>query len=302
MFKRMDEILIEIPSVERPDPNAAAAVQELLGGKFGEMSTLNNYLYQSFNFRGKTKLKPFYDLVTSITAEELGHVELVAHAINKCYMGCTKPGDPDSTPLKPVKDARLSYSFLQGAQGALPVDSMGRPWSGEHVFNSGNLVEDLLHNFFLECGARTHKMKVYETTDHPAAREVVGFLLVRGGVHVVAYAKALEVATGVNVTKLVPIPKLDNKAFKEAKKYEDKGVHTKLYTYSDQDFGDIAKIWKGTHPEDGQPLEVLKGVPKGVPIQEAPELPEEFAPGISAEDFQAISKRLQQAANIPVMN
>lgn len=74
MFTRMDEIMIEIPDVEKPDPNAAAAVQELLGGKFGEMSTLNNYLYQSFNFRSKDKLKPFYDLVMSITAEELGHV------------------------------------------------------------------------------------------------------------------------------------------------------------------------------------------------------------------------------------
>lgn len=301
MFKRMDEILIEIP-VGEPDPNAAAAVQELLGGKFGEMSTLNNYLYQSFNFRGKTKLKPFYDLVTSITAEELGHVELVAHAINSCYNGATKPGEPDAAPLKPLKDSRLSYSFLGGAQGALPVDSMGRPWSGENVFNSGNLVEDLLHNFFLECGARTHKMKVYETTDHPAAREVVGFLLVRGGVHVVAYAKALEMATGVDVSKLVPIPKLSNKAFKEAAKYEAKGVHTKLYTYSDSDFADIARIWKGAHPEDGKPLEVIKGVPKGYPIKEYPELPEEFAPGISAEDFREISQRLQQAANIPVMS
>lgn len=57
---------------------------------------------------------------------------------------------------------------------------MGRPWSGEYVFNSGNLILDLLHNFFLECGARTHKMKVYELTDHPAAREVIGYLLVRG--------------------------------------------------------------------------------------------------------------------------
>jgi Mn-containing catalase len=29
-------------------------VQELLGGRFGEMSTLMNYTYQSFNFRGRS--------------------------------------------------------------------------------------------------------------------------------------------------------------------------------------------------------------------------------------------------------
>jgi Mn-containing catalase len=298
MFKRMDEIMIEIPDVEKPDPNAAAAIQELLGGKFGEMSTLNNYLYQSFNFRSKNKLKPFYDLVMSITAEELGHVELVSHAINKCLRGSTSYKEPDSNPLEPGKDARMSYHFLAGAQGALPFDSMGNPWNGTYVFNSGNLVEDLLHNFFLECGARTHKMKVYEMTDHPAARAVVGFLLVRGGVHVVAYAKAIEIATGVNVTKLVPTPSLSNKAFNEARKYEEKGVHTKLYTWSDTDFSSIDQIWKGPHPEDGLPLEVIQGAPKGVPIPEAPALDEEFAPGISAEDFKEIAKRLKAAGNI----
>lgn len=298
MFKRMDEILIQIPEVDRPDPNAAAAVQELLGGKFGEMSTLNNYLYQSFNFRSKDKLKPFYDLVMSITAEELGHVELVSHAVNKCLQGSTAYKEPDETPLAGVKDARFSYPFLAGAQGAMPYDSMGNPWTGQYVFNSGNLVEDLLHNFFLECGARTHKMKVYEMTDHPAAREVVGFLLVRGGVHVVAYAKALEMATGVDVTKLVPIPKLSNKAFAEAAKYEEKGVHTKLYTYSDSDFNDISQIWKGTHPEDGKPLEVIQGVPEGFPIPNAPAVEEEFAPGFGEEDFRQIAERLKLAGNI----
>ncbi|MFP4974463.1 manganese catalase family protein [Paenibacillus sp. CN-4] len=298
MFKRMDEIAIEIPEVEKPDANAAAAIQELLGGKFGEMSTLNNYLFQSFNFRDKKKLKPFYDLVTSITAEELGHVELVAHAINKCLQGSTTLKQPDDTPLGSVKDARLSYHFLAGAQGALPFDSMGNPWNGTYVFNSGNLVEDLLHNFFLECGARTHKMKVYEMTDHPAAREVVGFLLVRGGVHVVAYAKALEMATGVDVTKLVPVPSLSNKAFNESRKYEEKSVHTKLYTWSDNDYNEIAQIWKGTHPEDGLPLEVIQGAPKGVPVPDAPPLEEEFAPGIFAEDFAEIAKRLKMAGNI----
>ncbi|MNR46623.1 Manganese containing catalase [compost metagenome] len=116
--------------------------------------------------------------------------------------------------------------------------------------------------------------------------------------HVVAYAKALEMATGVDVSKLVPIPSLSNKAFTETHKYESKGLHTKLYTNSDNDFTAIKQIWKGPHPEDGKPLEVVEGSPKGYPIAEAPEVPEEFAPGISEEDFLAIAARLQQAAGI----
>lgn len=82
-----------------------------MGGRFGEMSTLNNYLFQSFNFRGKSKLKPFYDLVASITAEEFGHVELVGTSINLILTGTTRPGKPDSTPLNEGLDKRNSYFF-----------------------------------------------------------------------------------------------------------------------------------------------------------------------------------------------
>jgi Mn-containing catalase len=93
MFLRIDRLQTEIPVPTKPDPNAAAALQELLGGKYGEMSTLGNYMFQSFNFRSKTKLRPFYSLVANITAEELGHVELVSTGVGLLNNG---PGDPES--------------------------------------------------------------------------------------------------------------------------------------------------------------------------------------------------------------
>jgi manganese containing catalase len=46
------------------------------------------------------------------------------------------------------------------------------------VTATGNLKMDLLHNFFLECGARAGKARVYEMTDDPTARAMVGYLLV----------------------------------------------------------------------------------------------------------------------------
>ena len=56
MFLRVDKLQAELPAPKKRDPNAAAALQELLGGKYGEMSTLGNYMFQSFNFRSKSKL------------------------------------------------------------------------------------------------------------------------------------------------------------------------------------------------------------------------------------------------------
>jgi Mn-containing catalase len=82
MILRIDRLAIELPAPRHPSPNSASAVQELLGGKFGEMSTLMNYTFQSFNFRGSDKMKPFYDLIANIAAEEYGHIELVSHTIN----------------------------------------------------------------------------------------------------------------------------------------------------------------------------------------------------------------------------
>ena len=82
MFLRIDQLQIELPRPTEADPESAGVVQELLGGKFGEMSTLMNYTYQSFNMRGKGKVRPYYDLIANIAAEELGHIELVANTIN----------------------------------------------------------------------------------------------------------------------------------------------------------------------------------------------------------------------------
>src|ERR671916_1712351 len=119
MITRFDKLAIELPMPDNPSPNSAAAVQELLGGKFGEMSTLMNYTIQSFNFRGRDKFRPFYDLIANIAAEEYGHIELVAYTINLLLTGSTTRGtDPSDTPLQDGLGARNSYHFLASGQSA----------------------------------------------------------------------------------------------------------------------------------------------------------------------------------------
>ena len=90
MILRVDRLQTELPPPSDPDPVGAAAVQELLGGKFGEMSTFMNYTYQSFNFRNRQGARPFYDLLASIAAEEFGHIELVSAAINTMLTGAAE--------------------------------------------------------------------------------------------------------------------------------------------------------------------------------------------------------------------
>jgi Mn-containing catalase len=156
MIQRFDNIAVELPIPNSANPAAAAAVQELMGGKFGEMSTLMNYTFQSFNFPGKAQYRPFYDLLCNIATEEYSHIEAVAAAINLLLTGATTRIDRnkpmgktaksatkgknvgtsrgmDPAPLADALGSTYPYHFLAGAQSAMPFDSMGNAWNGSYV-------------------------------------------------------------------------------------------------------------------------------------------------------------------------
>src|ERR1700709_2664482 len=249
MIMRLDRLQAAIPQPPDADPNGASIVQELLGGKFGEMSTFMNYTYQSFNFRNPQGARPFYDLVASIAPEESGHSELVATAINTMLTGAAKGKAGKKGSLKGLTEFRNSQEFLAGGASAVVQDSMGKPWSGDYVNATGDLIGDLTHNFFLETGARNNKLKVYEAVDHPAARALTGYLLVRGGVHQVAYARALENLTGAKMEKLFPTPRIPTDKIPACQPHIKRGEHLKLYRWSQDDFKELSAVFNGPHPE-----------------------------------------------------
>jgi Mn-containing catalase len=298
MILRIDRLQTELPPPSDPDPVGASAVQELLGGKFGEMSTFMNYTYQSFNFRNRQGARPFYDLLASIAAEEFGHIELVSAAINTMLTGAAE-GEFEAGALDSVKGTRNTQQFIAGGAATLVQDSNGKPWNGDYVFSSGDLVEDLTHNFFLETGARNNKLKVYEMVDHPAARALTGYLLVRGGVHQVAYARALENLTGADLTKLFPSPRIPTDKIPECQPHIKRGEHLKLYRFSPNDFQEIAAVFNGPHPETGEDLRIAEEVhPEGVPPFDLPAQPAVFAPGPEPEEIAEIAAKLRKAAGL----
>jgi Mn-containing catalase len=294
MILRYDRIGTQLPPPSTPDPAGAAAVQELMGGKCGEMSTFLNYTFQSFNFRARQQARPFYDLVANIAAEEFGHIELVAMTINTMLTGTGERGDlPD--PEKLLNPQQL----IAAGAAALPQDSNGRPWTGDYVTSTGDLVEDLTHNFFLETGARNNKLKVYEMVDHPAARALTGYLLVRGGVHQVAYARAVENLTGADLTKLFPAPRIPTEKIPECKPHLERGDHLRLYRFSPSDYLELAAVFNGPHPETGEDLVVVDQAPEGVPPMDLPAQEGVFAPDYAPEEIAEIARRLRKAAGLP---
>jgi Mn-containing catalase len=298
MILRIDRLGVQLPPPSTPDPAGAAAVQELMGGKFGEMSTLMNYTFQSFNFRYRQGARPFYDLIANIAAEEYGHIELVAATINTMLTGEGGRSAPDDA-LSGLKEEPYKQHYLFGGKGALPADSHGKPWDGSYVHSSGDLIEDLTHNYFLETGARSGKLRVYEMCDHPAARALTGYLLVRGGVHQVAYARALENLTGANMSKLFPTPRIPTAKIPECQPHIERGEHLKLYRFSPDDYREIVAVFNGQHPETGEDLMVVDEAPEGFPPNDLPPQTDVFAPDYAPEEISEIAQKLRKAAGLP---
>src|SRR3954454_3991376 len=109
MIRRLDRLQTEMPPPYEPDPVGASVVQELMGGKFGEMSTLMNYTFQSFNFRNRQGARPVYDLIANIAAEEYVHIELVAAAINSMLTGSS---------VDDMTSSRNAQQFIAGGKSA----------------------------------------------------------------------------------------------------------------------------------------------------------------------------------------
>ena len=86
MYLHTQQLINEIV-VDEPDPAAANALQEGLGGQFGEMRTMMQYLFQSMNFRGDATAKPYKDLLQGVGTEEISHVELIGTTIARLLDG-----------------------------------------------------------------------------------------------------------------------------------------------------------------------------------------------------------------------
>ncbi|HEY0216287.1 MAG TPA: manganese catalase family protein [Cellulomonas sp.] len=292
MYLHVQRLIHEIVQDE-PDPAAANALQEGLGGQFGEMRTMMQYLFQSMNFRGPAG-KPYRDLLQGIGTEEISHVELIGTTIARLLDGSPqyqgrksdpldKPGAGGATPLGLALDQGNIHHYLVAAQGARPVDAAGNPWSGSYVYSSGNLVLDLLYNLMLESTGRLQKCRIYEMTANKTARSTIAYLIVRDQAHENAYARALE-TLGVDWATVLPIPKTNAERFPEVKKLVDLGLQSKQYTFDLTAASEAGKIFQGRSPsKDGTELDASEQAPEGVPSTIARERFEEFSPGLDTD-------------------
>lgn len=187
---------------EQPDPVYAKKIQELIGGTFGEMTVMMQYLFQGWNCRWPAKYR---DMLLDVGTEEIGHIEMlatmIAHLLDKApvseqeegaldpivgaVMGGTKPREVIMASMNP------QHAIVSGL-GATASDSVGYPWNGRFIVASGNLLADFRSNLHAESQGRLQAVRMYEMSNDPGVKDTLSFMIARDTMHQNLWLAAIE--------------------------------------------------------------------------------------------------------------
>ena len=184
--------------VDKPDPKLAIAIQELIGGHYGEMSVMMQYLFQGWGVRGDkndVRLARLKDMLLDTAMEEIAHVEMVASCAALLLGGMPDEHDgmtKQAPALRELLEGGLPQHAIASGLGAMPVDSVGNPWSGGYIVASGNVIPDLYDNATKEMNGRLQACRVYEMTDDTGVRDMLKFMIARDHMHQLQWLAAIE--------------------------------------------------------------------------------------------------------------
>ncbi|MCE4051630.1 MULTISPECIES: manganese catalase family protein [Bacillaceae] len=207
MFYHIKELAYQAKP-EKPDPLFARRIQELIGGQFGEMSVMNQYLFQAWGTRGHAKYR---DLLLDTGTEEIGHIELLSTMVARLL---------DDAPVTELESAAATNPALAAIIGgmdpqhaivsglsATPKDSNGVPWNSGYIIASGNLLADMRSNLHAESQGRLQAVRIFEQTDDRGIKDMLSYLIARDTMHQNQWLAAiyeLEQQEGVVVPSTFP--------------------------------------------------------------------------------------------------
>lgn len=189
---------------ERPDPLYAKQLQEVLGGQFGEITVMMQYLFQGWNCRAPGKYR---DMLLDIGTEEIAHVEMLSVMIARLLEGASAEDQEAAAASSSVVGAVLGgtntremimasamnpqHMIVSGA-GASPDDSVGYPWNARYMIASGNLLADFRANLNAESQGRLQVTRLYEMTTDSGVRDMLSFLIARDTMHQNQWLAAIQ--------------------------------------------------------------------------------------------------------------
>jgi Mn-containing catalase len=189
---------------ERPDPLYAKKLQEVLGGQWGEISVMMQYLFQGWNCRGPAKYR---DMLLDIGTEEIAHVEMLSTMICRLLEGASAEDQQAAAKGSSVvaaifggtspKDAIIAAAMnpqhgIVSGLGATANDSVGFPWTARYITASGNLLADFRLNLTAESMGRLQVSRLFEMTTDTGVRDMLSFLIARDTMHQNQWLAAIQ--------------------------------------------------------------------------------------------------------------
>jgi Mn-containing catalase len=242
VFRHVQDLQFEAKP-DGPDPAFARRLQEVLGGKWGEMTVAMQYLYQGWNCRLPGKYK---DMLLDIGTEELAHVEMITTMIDRLLDAAPLKADEanSNTAAGAFGSSNPQQTIVNGG-GAYPHDSMGVPWSGAFVTASGNLMADFYLNATAEMQGRLQVARLYHMTDDQGVRNMLRFLITRDHMHQIQWLRAIEQLKEERLEN-IPVPV----AFDLDREYDE---FSRLFVHASDGASAMEGPWaSGPAPDGGQ--------------------------------------------------
>lgn len=178
MFKHDKKLLADV-HVDKPNPNYAAMLQEQLGGPQGELKAAMQYLSQSM----RIKDPEIKDLFLDTAVEELGHMEMVATAVNLL-------NGHDLNAMN-ATIGNIEAHVLSGLTPML-TNASGYLWTAAYINETGDLAADILSDIASEQRAKVVYQYLYRQIDDKGVREMIDFLLNREEAHNTMFREAFN--------------------------------------------------------------------------------------------------------------
>jgi len=188
--------------VEEPDPVFAKLLQQAIGGLEGEMRVAMQYFFQAAAL--PDEYAEYREVLMDTAAEELGHIEMLATAVNKNLQDAPMSTDEQR---RATFAGMLPRHLLSSGLNAMPVDSNGVPFSGSWIVASGNLAADMYANIMAESTGRLLATRLYEATDDPGMKDMLAYLIARDTMHQNQWVQILtDLGDPENPFDVHPIP------------------------------------------------------------------------------------------------
>ncbi|SEV95004.1 manganese catalase family protein [Halobacterium jilantaiense] len=200
MFYHDNQLQYEV-EVEEPDPEFGRMLQQAIGGVEGEMRVAMQYFFQAAAIPDEHA--EYREMLRDTAAEELGHIEMLAAAVNKNLRGASASlGDGDS-----AVSELLPRQFLSSGMHAMPTDANGAAFDGSWIVASGNLAADMYANIMAESTGRLLATRLYELADDPGMKDMLAYLIARDTMHQNQWITLLkELGDPEEVFDVHPIP------------------------------------------------------------------------------------------------